>query len=86
MTRPPGLPSEGTVTPVAIIYADDPARYCSGYALVATPAEMALRADLKTVLMEASKPAALQPEERDRIAAKLRASRDAAFKYDEPES
>lgn len=60
----------------------DPARYCSGYALIATPAEQALRADLRSLLLRAELFGSLRPNERERIAAKIRASQAAAFKYD----
>jgi hypothetical protein len=72
---------------MTIIYADDPARYCSSYALVTTPAELALRADLREELLKGAEMIALPPDARDRIAARLRASRDAAHNFDDaPES
>jgi hypothetical protein len=68
---------------MTIIYADDPTRYCSSYALVTTPAELALRAEIRDELVKGAEMIALPPDARDRIAARLRASRDAAHKVDD---
>lgn len=67
---------------MTLIDPSDPGRYCSGYALITTPAELALRKDIAGVLSSKIQQISLTAEERERIAEKIRASQAAAFRND----
>lgn len=81
---PPGCPREDTE--LTLIDPTDPERYCSDYvvSVVTTPAEYALRHELRRLRwrVEARAWAALRPEERDRVAEKLRAAQAEALRFD----
>lgn len=60
----------------------DPARYIGPRAVVMTPIEQVLRQELRRLTPRVDEEQRLRPHERDRIATLLRASRDAAHKFD----